>query len=333
MKTAARLDAWAEDVGRPSIDFLRINAAVQDAEGICSSGRFFAAQSPLIMAEFAGCVEVESQRREIVNAFAAIGFAAWRLAPALQVLVPFTAGDAALVDIGHNSLFFCKSERAQALGAADRLVCTRSTWKIDLKASISALTDLLALPYAGTWVERWDIWMKECGIAAQDSADSRYRTALEHYAVSRDANLSRTTRWHHLSMALGLLSELAEPDAPVTMRLTYARVLYEAGLTSRANVLLATVIPRLLEGEPELIEPFVPPCARHERFAPAGATSNWLLAACFEQIEIAGSLTGYVNPASSLRRLRDIRDLCYGDAQIIERAALIVRRFDQRCPS
>jgi hypothetical protein len=194
----------------------------------------------------------------------------------------------------------------------------------------SALAGLLALPYARPWVEAWREWLEPDGVAARDPGPRSYRTALEHYALSRDAALARATRWRHLGTAMDMLAGLGEADAPLSRRLTHARVLYEAGLAPRANDLLATVIPRLLEGEPELAEPFVVPCARYERIAPAGAVSDWLLAACFEQREIVNCLTGYLDPAASLRRLRQIRDLGYGDAHIAHRAALIVRRFDQR---
>lgn len=326
------LDEWAcpelsqraGAAGWPPIDFIKIDAEGQEAAIVRGGQGFFATQSPLVMAEYLNGAE---RNDEMICAFAALGYAAWRLVPGLQLLAPVAPDDGALADAPPLNLFFCKPDRAEKLAAADRLVLASAQAGVE---PAHALGNLFALPYARPWTEVWRKWMEQDRMATPDSPCPSYRAALEHYALSRDAALARGARWRHLGMALEMLAELGGPDAPIARRLTYARLLYEAGLDPRANGLLATAIPRLLESEPELAEPFLPPCARYERFAPVGAVSDWLLAACFEQQEIVNYLTGYLDPAASLRRLRDIRDLGYGDAHITRRAALIVRRFDQR---
>lgn len=321
------LDEWTGAADWPSIDFIKIDAEGQEA-GIVRGGQgFFATQSPLVMAEYLNGAE---RNDEMISAFAALGYAAWRLVPGLQLLAPVEPDDEILDYAPPLNLFFCKPDRAEKLAAADRLALVSAQTDVE-PVGARALADLFALPYARPWTETWCEWARQQDqLASADSGSQSYRTALEHYALSRDAAFSRTSRWRHLSAALEILAGFGGADASIARRLTHARLLYEAGLGPRANGLLATVIPRLLEGEPELAEPFIPPCARYERFAPAGAVSDWLLAACFEQQEIVGGLTGYLDPAASLRRLRDIRDLGYGDAHITRRAALIVRRFDQR---
>lgn len=318
------LDEWAGAAGWPPIDFIKIDAEGQEAGIVRGGQNFFATQSPLVMAEY---LNGEERNDEMIRAFAALGYAAWRLVPGLQLLAPVAPDDEILADASPLNLFFCKPDRAEKLAAADRLVLASAQTDVE---PAHALASLFVLPYARPWSEAWRKWMEQDRMTTPGSGVPGYRTALEHYALSRDAALARGARWRHLGMALEMLAELGGPDAPIARRLTHARLLYEAGLDPRANGLLATVIPRLLEGEPELAEPFLPPCARYERFAPAGAVSDWLLAACFEQQEIVDGLTGYLDPAASLRRLRDIRDLGYGDAHITRRAALIVRRFDQR---
>lgn len=287
---------------------------------------FFATQSPLAMAEYLNGAE---RNDEMILAFAALGYSAWRLVPGLQLLVPVAPDDGTLANSPPLNLFFCRPDRAETLAAADRLVLASAQTVVEL-AGTSDLAGLFALPYARPWVEAWREWLEQDGVAARDSAAPSYRTALEHYALSRDAALTRATRWRHLGTAMELLAGLGGADAPLSRRLTHVRVLYEAGLAPRADDLLVTVIPRLMEGEPELAEPFLLPRARYERVAPAGAVSDWLLAACFEQREIVNCLTGYLDPAASLHRLRHIRNLGYGDTHIVHRADLIVRRFDQR---
>ena len=320
------LDEWTSAAGWPAIDFIKIDAEGQEVGIVRGAQDFFADQSPLVMAEYLNGAE---RNDEMILAFAALGFSAWRLVPGLQLLVPVTQDDGTLADAPPLNLFFCKPDRARALAAADRLVPVSAQTEVKpTVAGASALAGLLALPYAGPWVEAWREGLD--GVSTRDFGARTYRTALEHYALSRDAALTRSTRWRHLGAAMESLAALGSADASISQSLTHARLLYEVGLAPRANDLLATVIPRLMEGEPELAEPFVLPCARYECIAPAGAISDWLLAACFEQREIVNCLTGYFDPAASLHRLRHIRDLGYGDTHIAHRADLIVRRFDQR---
>lgn len=322
------LDDWAGAAGWPAIDFIKMDAEGQESGIVRGAQGFLATQSPLVMAEYLNGAE---RNDEMILAFAALGYAAWRLVPGLQLLVPVAPDDGILADSPPLNLFFCKPDRAALLAAADRLVLASAQTEVEpALAGASALAGLFALPYARPWVEAWREWLEQDSAAAQNSGASSYRTALEHYGLSLDAALPRTARWRHLSAAIDMLAGLGAADEPLSRRLTHARLLYEAGLAPRANGLLATMIPLLMEGEPELDEPFVLPCARYERAAPVGAVSNWLLAACFEQQEIVNCLTGYLDPAASLRRLREICDLGYGDSHIDHRAALIVRRFDQR---
>jgi len=325
---AIRLDEWALATGLPSIDFVKIDAEGQEAGIVLGGQDFFSTQSPLVMAEYLNGSE---RNDKIVGAFAALRYAPWRLVPGLQLLVPVVPDDGILADAPPLNLFFCKPDRAEALAAADRLALTRAQAQAESAANgTDALSGLFALPCARPWAETWRMWMEQNADAAPGSGIPSYRIALEHYALSRDSTLARVQRWRHLSIATDMLARLGGADAPLARRLTHARLLYEAGLARRANDLLATVIARLLEGEPEISEPFLPPCARYEGFAPADSVSGWLLAACFEQQEMVNCLTDYLNPAASLRRLRDIRALGFSAAHIVHRTALILRRFDRR---
>jgi len=322
------LDDWADVTGFACIEFVKVDAEGQEV-GIVRGGQtFFTIQSPLVMAEYLNGAE---RNDEMIGAFADLGYGAWRLVPSLQILVPVASDDEILIDAPPLNLFFCKPDRAEALAAADRLVLASTQMEINFCADrSSALSSLFRLPFAAAWVEAWDKWMEANSAAAQNSAASGYRRAIECYALSRNVTFPRSKRWCALSAALDAFSVSASSDAAVARELTHARVLYDAGLAPRARGMLGSAIHRLQDSEPELVEPFVPPAARYEHITPSDPISNWLLASCFEQLEIVNALTGYLDPAASLRRLRDIRTLGYGSKCINQRIDLIVRRFDQR---
>ncbi|OGA50761.1 MAG: hypothetical protein A3G25_14150 [Betaproteobacteria bacterium RIFCSPLOWO2_12_FULL_63_13] len=323
------LDLWAEAAGWPSIDFIKIDAEGLETDIVRGGRRFFARQSPLVMAEFLNGAE---RNDGLIGEFDALGYPAWRLVPGLQLLIP--VDDETLADAPPLNLFFCKPERARALAAAGQLMLATSQIQSGApQPGIDALADLFALPYARIWARAWSECMRPDAGAGTDPASSGYRNALAHYASSRNTTMARAARWRHLDAALRILAGVGGAAATLARRLTHARVLYDAGLAARADGLLGTVIARLLEGDPEFAEPFIPPCPRYEQVAPAGASADWLLAACYEQRERVNALTGYLDPAASLRRLRDIRGLGYGDEAIARRIAMIVRRFDQRRPA
>lgn len=79
--------------------------------------RFFAELSPLIQYEIkAG----DDLHMELVQDFAALGYASYRLVPGLDVLVPFAAESAP--DSYLLNLFCCKIDRAEQLATRGFLV-------------------------------------------------------------------------------------------------------------------------------------------------------------------------------------------------------------------
>lgn len=322
------LDEWFDAADRPVVDFVKIDAEGSEAGIVRGGGEFLAARSPLVMAEYLNGAE---RNDEMIQVFASLGYAAWRLAPGLQLLAPVAPDSEAFASSPPLNLFFCKPDRAAALAADDRLVPTVAQSERPLVIDgAEALYGLCELPFARPWAESWAEWMRQDESAALDIERASYRSALKHYALCRNESAARTDRWRHLEAALDKLDAIARADAPLERRLTHARLLYDAGLAQRAHDLVVSIIPDLMEERFGIAEPFIPPCPRYERIAPAAAVADWLLACCLEQQEIIDYLTGFLDPPGSLRRLRDIRDLGHGDANILHRIDLIVRRFDRR---
>lgn len=320
---ATSLDAWFESAGRPAVDFVKIDAEGQEASIVRGGGGFLAAASPLVMAEYLNGAE---HNDEMVRAFAGLGYAAWRLVPSLQLLVPVSPDSESFTRSPPLNLFFCKAERAAALAAEGRLVPAAAP---PARGTV-ALHDGFDLPFARQWTDAWREWLEKDRAALPAAGSADYRRALDHYALSRDDGAAAADRWAHLAAALDSLQAAACAEAPVERRLTHARLLYEVGLDRHACELIESLIPVLMAGRLDIAEPFLPPCPRYERIAPAESVADWLLAACLEQMEVVNCLSGFLDPAGSLRRLRDIRDLGFGDAAILNRIGLIVGRFERR---
>lgn len=74
-------------------------------------------------------------------------------------------------------------------------------------------------------------------------------------------------------------------------------------------------------------EPFLAPVDRFDLIPVGPSISNWMLAAVLEAIERLGSYSSYYTGTSALPRLKRIRDLGFGSAEMDRRLSLVQRRF------
>ena len=141
------------------IAFMKIDAEGEEAAIIRGGTRFWQTQSPLVQYEVkAG----SSVHLELVEAFARLGYASYRLVPGLGALMPFDA--TAPIDGYLLNLFACKPDRAARLAADGRLVPSDDTdpgaaaellQRHDAPANYGWQKTLATLPYGKKLKTAW----------------------------------------------------------------------------------------------------------------------------------------------------------------------------------
>lgn len=325
---AISLDDWTKSIGSLPVAFIKIDAEGQEAAIVRGGKRFLLEQSPLVMAEY---MNGHERNNEMVGEFQAAGYAAYRLVPSLNLLVPLAGGASPDTEPPPLNLFFCKADRAAAMVAeglmADDSSEAQALGSLAAHSSDSALEHILKQPYAQAWGQEWRGWW-----TGPSQETRRQIDILKSVVLAHQTALSSAERYGHLKNAQRWIAEITEGSASLSLRLTNARVLSELGSSQSAACVLRNLVSDLLKGDSLAPIPFIPPLARFDRIVPRGSIFDWLLAACQEQLETVGTYSAYFTPGESLGRLRDIRDLGYGTPEISRRIDLIMRRFDNRWP-
>ena len=208
----------------PAIDFLKIDAEGEETNILRGGARFFAEHSPLVQFEIKADATLQLG---LVEAFAALGFNAYRLVPGLHLLVPFdmtTPPDGYLLN-----LFACKPDRAARLAAAGWLVESRAPVSLPNPVAGEWRQALHALPYAAQLAPHWARTM----VAGLDADLDR---ALSLYVRSRGESLPPALRFAALAASFSLLETLCLRDAGGLRLATLARVAQAQGLERRAGI-------------------------------------------------------------------------------------------------
>jgi hypothetical protein len=69
------------------------------------------------------------------------------------------------------------------------------------------------------------------------------------------------------------------------------------------------------------------PGERFDSLPPANSIANWVATAALEELERNQSFSSFYTPQISLERLKIIRDLGFGSAEMKRRLDLLQRRF------
>jgi FkbM family methyltransferase len=311
------LDECLESRGWRDIEFVKIDAEGEEA-GILEGGpRFFARESPLVQYEVKAGKDLHL---ELVEAFAALGYASYRLVPGLDLLVPFEAG--APVDGFLLNLFCCKPDRAARLAAAGFLL--EAGWR-SRAASVGGARDWLAtlaqLPYAVKLAASWERTLAEGKSRAVEEA-------LSLYATSREASRPAAERFAALEAGLVRLQGLCAGE-PAYLRLSsLARLARDYGAREVAAKALAQLGESLhRRGAADPGEPFLAPGQRFDSVPPRDPLGNWIVAATLEEFERAGAYSSFYTGMAARQRLEIIRELGYGSDEMQRRLSLLRRRF------
>lgn len=317
------LDHCLETHGWTAIDFLKLDAEGEELRILQGGHRFFSILSPLVMYEGR---TAEYVSKELVQAFAALGYASYRLLPGLRVLVPFE------VEEPHDkyllNLFCCKRDRAASLAAQGLLLTTdvspldRSNAVISqLKAAYSWQHSLGGLPYGKLLAHRW-----------QNSAPTSHRSetevALSFYAMSRDDSLGAVERTDALRASLELLRAVCASD-PSHLRLaSLARVARDHGDRQLSVTALQRLAAELIkDNHVELDEPFLAPADRFDHIAPGQPMGNWVLAAVLEELEKLLTFSSFYTGIAAIDRLKIIESLGYPSMEMRRRLKMVQDRF------
>jgi len=238
------LDAFLKREGiNAGIDVVKLDAEGEEVKILSGGANFFSQQSPLVMFELKHGAEVN---HGLIEAFQALGYGIYRLAPGLGALVP---SDPASPDSFLLNLFACKPDRAEALAARNLLVTPQSTMAPLPAAAWQEL--LFALPFAEKYESTWrdaaspspehELALSACLIARDPS-----RPAAQRFAMAREA-LTRATA----------MANAGKGDVALwLLRLNLCHLLGERGISIGIARKLAGLPPVTLA---TLKSPFLPP--------------------------------------------------------------------------
>jgi FkbM family methyltransferase len=318
------LDDCMASRGWRDIAFIKIDAEGEEANVLAGGRRLLTEQSPLVQYELQRDGEIQL---DLVDAFATLGYDAYRLAPGPGMLVPFRRD--AEKDAFQLNLFACKPDRAARLAAAGLLIGARAVtesqeWIGDIAGQAGALDawswrhTLATLPYGAVLAARW-----EAGPGHGRHPD--VQTALAFHAYSRDPDTPAADRYTALGISFQMFGNLCAA-APSHLRLSsLARTARECGhRTIAIHALMRLSRSLLTQGPPDLGEPFLAPGERFDAVAPGADPGRWILAAVLEELERLNAWSSYFQP--SLDRLRLIRDLGFASDEMQRRLTLVETR-------
>ena len=309
------------------IDFVKIDAEGEESRILAGGTRFFAEQSPLVQYEVKAGRDLHL---ELVQQFAALGYASYRLVPGLDLLVPFDAQ--AVPDAYLLNLFCCKADRALLLAAQG--VLFDPALLTDAAAAAPSLPDarqraaepscdwrltLGRLPYGARFVPHWQVAATDEGLA----------DALGLYALAQDAGQPVGTRFLALEASLGQFTACSARQPQRLHWASVARVAAELGARSTAVRALQHLSTAMQQGQPlDASQPFLAPSRRFDAVPPGEAFGNWVLAAATEELERLGSYSSFYTGTSARPRLELIHAIGLGSDEMKRRLQLVQMRFN-----
>jgi FkbM family methyltransferase len=240
------LDRCANQHGWERIDLLKLDAEGQEAAILRGGAEWLRRESPLVLFE----VKHQAFELDLVDRFAELGYAAYRLVPGLGLLTAFDAS--VPVDAYQLNLFACKPERAAALEARGLLA------SVGAPAPASPHLWRVALGRFGR--ERLDAWAGDPDVAP---GWDRYQVALGDALCARDESLAPSDRLGHLRRAYDALRNV---EATIPRLASLARVAADLGQRVVAVETLST-LAGLLGDDLHLDEPYLTPSSRFDALA------------------------------------------------------------------
>jgi FkbM family methyltransferase len=327
--TLVTLDGAQEQYGWSGIEFVKIDAEGEEAAIIRGGRDFFRTQSPLVQYEVkAGSVI----HHELIQAFADIGYASYRLVSGLNVLIPFDAGEA--IDGYQLNLFCCKPDRAERLAADHFLVLADTIKATSISQQTNDLLDdvntndafgwqkkLTQLPYGVRLFESWQHTVSQ-------GRSAEVERALALHSIAHDRKQSLPKRVIALRASLTILTTICDLQPGFLRYMSLARVALEFG----SRVVAVNALNKLFnhvktERQIDPTEPFLSASERFDVLDPGDSLGNWIVCALLETLERNVSFSSFYTGSASRQRLEEIRNLKFGSAEMARRLELVNLRF------
>lgn len=318
---ADTLDDYLDRAGWQAMDVVRFGERIRPEDIVVGGYRFFGTLSPLVL---------YGSRPSLIPAFAALGYETYRLAPGLNMLIPFRAED--WTDAPPPNLYGCKPDLAEQL--SDRGVLVTAGALEAARTGRDALMDVARKRAAYQWGHALckhpygdafaDIWYDFS--PAGDTAEVMEGLAL--HAMSRDGKRAAAERVVALESACGILGGICDERPDYLRQSTLARMASELGLRHIAVHALKAQLDRMLRVKQiDLSEPFLTPEPRFEGVKPGTARGQWALAMTLEAYERWVQPSSFFSRDTARERLILIRDLGYGNSEMERRLTLLERRY------
>ena len=300
------LDQCREDYGWRDIDFIKLDAEGEEINILRGGARTLADFSPVVMAEYKHDRTINS---ELIGAFDAMGYRAYRLIPGIGALTSFPIGEAA--DPFLLNLFFCKDDKARKLEEGG-IIVAHGHAAID-EADYAPIRD--HLDHAA--------YAKATGLSALAGATTRtrndYLDMLSAYLRSRDLSRSRAERAASLFAALEVVRKLTSGgERSITRLTTCARVAIDAGERGLAISIAEALLKLFRTHQPvNIYEPFLPASPRYESIDPGTRTRDWLYSSVLELWLRKHHYSSYFSGEKARPVMEELRSLEFLDEDTI----------------
>ncbi len=264
------LDIQEQEYQWPSIDFIKIDAELQEARIVAGGRSFFTRHSPLVMYEIN---RGDSKHHSVRWIFEALGYRTFRLLGDATTLVPLASNEA--LDPFELNLFAAKPDRATGLAGCGLLVSAVTEYSLTVDERSFVIQCALDQPYSRAFE-----------FSLSDFEHCPFGEALVAYAAYRYGGFSASRRYAALLTGFTILREYCSKNESPTALATLARIGLDLGY--RRDAIEALKILVKLTGV-EIDQPFFPPCERYEQISPEGRESEWFVAAAHEQFELIRS--------------------------------------------
>jgi FkbM family methyltransferase len=290
------LDRLVTKQGCAGIDFIKMDAEGAEERIVTGGMTFLNHESPLIMYE----AFTDKMNDRLIDCFAGIGYASYRLVPGLDLLEPFQAGR----DYPYLlNLFCCKADRAVALVAGGVLSEGNDPELPAMTPGAWWREELTQRPFARAFRSAW---LTDAERAA-GLGRAEYETALALYGVAHDPAHSATVRHAALKAAYKRVLAVCK-QAPTPFRVsTAARIAQELGERRQALDLIGRAYQLATQpGYSSLEEPFLPASAAFEDIEPGKEFKPWLTAMLIDHYEALILMSSYQAGQGNLQNLEGL---------------------------
>lgn len=315
------LDECLERYGMTDIDFMKIDAEEHESKVILGGEKFLRSISPLIMYEIRA---IHKLNYGLVDELGAFGYSAYRLAPGMNLLVPFDPLEEK--DSYQLNLFSCKPDRAASL-EKQGFLASRVLGRESVPVETGIWSGYLRrFPYGEQLARDWERTAQEKG--GEDNWKS-YQDALDCYVLANNLEFAPAERYGYMLRAYKIMHTLVNRRATFCRLLSFVRIAGDLGLRGMAVHVLKKIHDHLSSNRGVLLlsEPFLAPSAAHEIVDPRAKLGEWVIIACLEQLERLHTFSSYSSPNSSVTIVGDIKKSGFQSPEMERRRQLINLRF------